>query len=148
MCRLLSWSSKASRRSSSCISNSCSSMRTDFLRLCSWSASNLQQGHHKKNKSIHCTQLKEVTEQDSATGKGLHTREFKAEHRNVSWMPTWHRSIFPFTEHMYQSIEKKNNIVFHRTSSKNFSFKCRRNQYFYIYLIKCNLNLITTSTTE
>lgn len=57
MCRLLNWSSKASRRSSNCISNSCSSMRTDFLKLCSWSASYLYKIHYKKNSGVHCTQL-------------------------------------------------------------------------------------------
>lgn len=42
-------------------------MRTDFLKLCSWSASYLNQAHDKKNKGIHCTQLHTTKEELSRT---------------------------------------------------------------------------------
>lgn len=35
----------------------------------------------RRTKAFTALSCKEVTEQDSATGKGLHTREFEVEHR-------------------------------------------------------------------
>lgn len=132
MCRLLSWSSKASRRSSNCISNSCSSMRTDFLKLCSWSASYLDQVHHKKNKGIHCTQLH--TTKRELSGTVLWVKDF------IEGNSKWNTENSSFMEklaecldgtkvllHLYKtyitSWRKLNNKVYHGTFS-NFSFKC------------------------